>query len=271
MLKSILIASLVLGFCEAGTAGSSGRGSRTGAYKNRYVVVNGQRYAATRPTGFRTARRYRRARAQRQMITGDAVLMQSSAPPRRRFFSDTSVQFATGLNAGYGKAEPTKEGATRNALAFSIMFDKKLNDTFSICPEIAYVQRGVRTNLLEFAGTNIVGDVQLNYLELPLLIKARLLLAPPRWKLFFVAGPTVGLILNRQVEVLGLVEVDLSGRFNQADVGVVAGTGIEYQLTPETAIVGNLRYQMGLIDIDGTSSSFYTRGIQIMLGAQFRL
>jgi hypothetical protein len=180
------------------------------------------------------------------------------------------VQIAAGLNAGYAQTPPPHSGATRNAFAFSLSFETKLSDRFSLCPEISYVQRGVKTNLMTLGGVTVAGDVRLDTLELPLLLKARFSLARG-WKLFTTGGPWIGLLLNREVEVLGLIQADLGQRFKQVDAGVLLGSGVEYEIHRDFAVVGQLRYSLGFVNLDSSGSSFYTRGIQLLLGVQFRL
>lgn len=195
-----------------------------------------------------------------------AVQYQTQALPPRRL-GNFDVTVATGLNVGWGMAQPSQAGATRNSMAVSVMFERRINETFSICPEISYAQRGVQKSL--FSGVS--GDVQLNYLEFPVLMKARFWLSSPRWRLFFVAGPNVALVLDRRVEVLGVVRLDLSSRFSQVDFHAIFGTGVEYQINRDVAAVAHLRYTLGLKDIDSTNTNFYTRGIQFLVGAKFGL
>jgi len=251
--------------------------AESGTRNARLAFRSPQRTYATHPV--RVARRVRR-NPRNQYITSEIAaapnapggLAPATRPSfRKRLLSDVSVQVAAGLNAGYASANPTSQGSTRNAMAFSLSFEKKLNDTFYLCPELSYAQRGVQTSIFSVAGFNVSGSVKQDYLEMPLLLKAKLILSSPRWKLFFVGGGSVGLLLTRQVEVLGLVDVDLSNRFGSVDFQVVLGTGIEYAVNPDLAIVGTLRHQIGVVDIDTTSAQFYSRGIQLLLGAQFRL
>lgn len=267
MKQLALMVSMILGLGAAGetTAGRSARGSFQPTGRTNMSVRSA-----------RMARRPRRHPARVQYVINDQAFANPSAltapaPVRRHYFSGMIVQVAAGLNAGYAASNAPATGSTRNAMAFSLMFEKKLDDRFYLCPEIAYVQRGVVTNLANFGGVSVVGNVQLNYLEIPLLLKAKFGIAP-RWKVFVVGGPTAGVILNRQVEVLGLVNLDLGNRFRQADFGFVLGTGVEFQLTPEITMMGHLRSQTGLVNLDQTpDTTFYTRGIQLLLGAQFRL
>lgn len=262
---SILV--IVIGMFETAAYAETSRASRT------VMVFTGSRQAALQRQPVRSA--YRGGRQRRVAYVTNELSGGGPPPPVRtgfrRHFTGLGVQLATGLNAGFAKAEPVKDGATRNAMAISVMFEKKLNDTFFLCPELGYVERGVQTQLANVMGVAVPGSVRLNYLEVSLLMKAKLMLAGPRWKVFFVAGPSGALALSRGVEVLGLVDLSLAERFKPTDVNMVMGGGVEYTVNPEFSVMTHLRHHMGLVDIDTTSDAFYTRGIQLLVGVQYRL
>ncbi|MBY0371905.1 hypothetical protein K2X33_14565, partial [bacterium] len=75
----------------------------------------------------------------------------------------------------------------------------------------------------------------------------------------------------RKVSVLGPISLDMSNRFAPFDAQMIFGTGVEYQVDSELAIVAHLRYNLGLVDIDTSADRFYSRGIQLMFGAKFGL
>ncbi len=259
----LLFLLLTLGLCETGAT--------TSTHTARAPVCE----PAPAKRTARISRRPKRSPNHVQVVTAEPSF--ATAPitaaevPKKHYFSGTVIQIATGLNAGFASTNTDQTGSTRNALVFSVMVEKRLSEHFYLCPELAYAQRGVQTNLFSIGGTNVVGAVMLNYLELPVLLKTKFTIAP-KTKLFFVGGPTLGLVLTRQVEVMGIVNLDLSSRFRQVDFGVVVGTGIEYQITPDFALTSHLRSQFGLVNLDTTPDRvFNTRGFQLLVGAQFKL
>ena len=179
--------------------------------------------------------------------------------------------FMTGVNFGFAEADPQQDGATRNAITLGVSLEKRLGRTFFFQPELSLVQRGVKTEVIQISDFGVNGDVKLDYLELTALFKIKSALSSQRLKLFFGLGPVAAVALSRQVEVLGLVDVEVRDRFQSSDLMVVGATGLEYDFSPTSSIVGQFRYHYGLIDIDQTENTFRTRGFQLLLGFQFAL
>jgi hypothetical protein len=256
---AITICSLSLGICQVGTSDHFGKSRGDSSFRLA--------------SGTRVSYRSKPSRRRKPLtLIEEPSEITSNASVKKHRFEGLVVQLASGLNAGFASTNGPQNGTTRNALAFSLMFEKQLSSTFYLCPEISYVQRGVQTNLFSLSGIQVTGNVSLNTLEIPLLIKAKFSLDSARKVRFFlVGGPWAGLVLTRQVEILGLINGDLSARFGQFDAGLVVGSGIEYQINPDLAVVGHLRNAFGIINLDNSGTTFYTRGIQFLLGAQFKL
>ncbi|MBY0370446.1 hypothetical protein K2X33_07150, partial [bacterium] len=119
----LLIATLMTGLSAESLAGSP-RTARSYSGKRGLAAIG-------------KGHKVRVAQAETHMPA--AIQYKAVAVPRRRLgWFDVTV--ATGLNAGWGSAEPSQSGATRNSFVASIMFERRLNDTFSICPELSYAQ-----------------------------------------------------------------------------------------------------------------------------------
>ncbi len=218
----------------------------------------------------RTARRGKRISRERHVASPGAVPSAPAPPPRRRWLSGFELATLIGPSFSYGKANPEKQGTLRTSLSGALQFERKLSRTFSLCPEISYAERGVSTTLTNSGGVDITGDISLSYLAVALPVKARFTLLP-RWRIYFLAGPEVSIALSRRMLVISLIEVDLSNRFSQTDANLLLGTGLEYAVNADFSIVSQVRTHIGLADIDSTDASYYTRDVQLFLGAQFRL
>ncbi len=173
-----------------------------------------------------------------------------------------------GLNFSYASGSTNTPGATRNGVSLSVSTEAPLGDNFFLCPELGYVQRGVEAQVFSFMGFNLRGDVKLDYLEVPLIVKKKFIMSKD-FRLFVSLGPSVGVTLDREVELLGTVTIDESDRFRWYDATMMGGFGFEKGLTDGTSIIGTLRYTYGLIDIDKSTDSYKTRGIQLLIGVRF--
>ncbi len=121
------------------------------------------------------------------------------------------------------------------------------------------------------------------YLEVPVLVKLAIE-STSKTQLYFLAGPTLGLLLNSKLEInspaVGLAdEVNFEGLSNFIDFGLSLGVGMSF---PNSIFVEG-RYTLGLYNVvdDGKASAgdfefdfeegvdVKTRGFQIMAGITF--
>lgn len=177
--------------------------------------------------------------------------------------------FLGGMNFAYGTSEPTQAGTTRNAASFAIFYEQALGGIWYLEPELLYTQKGVRTTVYQIAGYQLTGNIKLDYLELPVFLKTKFSVGAPKVKVLAMVGPSAGIAIKREVEVMDVVSVDLSNRFSNSEVSAIAATGIEYTLSPTAAALLQLRYSVGLTDIDTTESKYYSRTTSILMGFAF--
>lgn len=189
---------------------------------------------------------------------------------RKHRTSHTMVGFMSGMNFSFAKAIPEESGKTRNAMAFAAHIDTRLSSRFSFFPEISYMQRGVQTTILNVGQLALDGNIKLDYMELAPMLKANFTWGR-RWVFHLMAGPRGAIAVSRNVEVLGLVDVNLNDRFADFDLGFNAGAGVAYRVGRNTSLITNIRGTFGLIDIDLTETEYYTRGALIMVGIQVGL
>jgi len=197
--------------------------------------------------------------------------IREKASAHRMDAPSTVFSILTGLNFSYGRTNPSQEGTTRNSFGALMTLERHVTGSFFIESGVGYTQRGVNANLGSFAGYNIVGQISLNYLEVPVFLKMKMPLASPKLRAFVSAGPSFGLAIKRQVDILGVVDIDLSNRFTTADLVVSANMGLQYDLAPGVGVTGMLRNDFGVIDIDSSDTDYYTRGHQLLFGLLFDL
>ncbi len=147
-------------------------------------------------------------------------------------------------------------------------------DMFAVQPELLFSMKGAKLSA-DVAGTEVDYKQNLNYLEVPVLLK----LMPARNSAFkpeIYAGPAVGFLLSAKSKAeggtLGDVEVDIKDSLKSVDFGVTAGAGISY-LVGSSLLGLDARYTAGLTKIDDTAaeSDVKNSDIAIFLNYTFSL
>ncbi len=137
----------------------------------------------------------------------------------------------------------------------------------AIQPEIYYSRRGVR---LEEAPAWM--EFQLNYVEVPVLVKITVLPGP--FGPYLAAGPYGSFLLTAKGLMSdGDLEVseDIKSDFKSTDYGLVFGGGIEFKLAVVKLIVEG-RYTMGMANIvadPGEGESAKNKGFSVLVGIGF--
>ncbi|UTW61715.1 PorT family protein [bacterium SCSIO 12741] len=166
-----------------------------------------------------------------------------------------------------------------SGLAFAVPIDIQLNKRFSLQPEIAFVQKGVRfENHWE---TDVrTTDVKTNYLEIPVLFKANF--GKNRLKGHVFLGPSFGYATNRYtVKQIGDADKKINGvsfidgpgaKSKRFEMNVVGGVGASFQCGPGSILL-DARYSLGLTDNTkfkgekpGVWSKTTNRGMTFSLG-----
>ncbi|MCW2263061.1 MULTISPECIES: porin family protein [Sphingobacterium] len=120
---------------------------------------------------------------------------------------------------------------------------------FSIQPEINYIGKGTTIKK-----DNIKKDLDLNYLELPILAKYSF------GPVYVNAGPSIGLLLDKDSKLIQ----NYGEKLNKIDFGVQMGAGVALPAGPGKIIV-DARYNLGLNDL-GKISTIKNRGIMASFG-----
>lgn len=149
-----------------------------------------------------------------------------------------------------------------------------LSEHVSIEPGIYYSQKGYQLKGgfdikgVEFLGANAKADLQTQYIDVPLYLKAS-------WNgLQVFAGPQVSYLADANLKatagILGInllnKDVDVSDILNKWDASVSAGIG--YQFANGLNISASYDYGLMKIDADKRTNAF-NRGFKVGLGVQF--
>jgi len=197
------------------------------------------------------------------------------------FFYSLSIQAQTtfGVRAGVNIATVNFEADgldvspdSRVGLTIAGIANIGITETFSVQPEVHFIQKGYKITL-EFLGETLEETLKLNYLEIP--IHAKYKFGQENVGGFVMAGPAIGFALNGEAEscdggdcVSEDLEFDDDDGFNRFEVGLSVGGGV----TIGSNFFVDIRYVLGLTnlaedDADGTKAT--NRGFQIGAGYMF--
>lgn len=177
-----------------------------------------------------------------------------------------------GLSFGFSKAEPVKDGSTRQGIILGINLEKRLFSRVYFQPELRFVQKGVNTQLFDLtgipgaSGVRIDGTVKLDCLQTAMLFAWKL--GSLKFNPFLFVGPFLSLNLSRSIDTLNLVSLSLAERFEWFDLGIDAGVGAEFRVAARWLGLVGIRYSMGLIDLDRGADGYRSRGLEILVGAK---
>lgn len=147
-----------------------------------------------------------------------------------------------------------------------------VNESFSIQPEVHFIQKGYKFEL-EFFGEVTETTAKLNYLEVP--IHAKYAFGNENLRFFILAGPAIGFALGGEVEqcdggdcISEDIEFDDNDGFNRLDLGLSVGAGMNIG----SNFFVDLRYVLGITNLsedDADDIKTTNRGIQIGVGYMF--
>ncbi|WP_286779296.1 MULTISPECIES: porin family protein [Sphingobacterium] len=137
---------------------------------------------------------------------------------------------------------------TRIQSGVGVKFNTNIQN-FSIQPELNYIGKGTRLK-----NGNVKTDLDLNYLELPVLAKYSF------GPVYVNAGPSIGLLMDKESKVIK----NYGEKLKKLDFGLQMGAGVAVPLGMGKVIV-DARYNLGLSDL-GKQTSIKNRGIMASIG-----
>jgi hypothetical protein len=169
---------------------------------------------------------------------------------------------SVGAQVGYSSADlggPDAAGIrARQGAVTGVYLTAPLGRILSIRPELLFALKGGRTEVSLRDGSAATLDIDLAYIEVPLL--ARVTLPTGRIRPVFFGGPTTGFRIGCDLQVILATETvrstcDSAGvvLFRTFDYGVVGGGGIEFGWA-QSALSLEARYTSGIRSVvDGAS------------------
>jgi hypothetical protein len=215
------------------------------------------------------------------MLSHRKLVFRSALVAGLALFSGTAsaLDFGAGPLVGLNLANASFEAPTGidaesgilTRFAFGARAEFGVTSPFSLLLEPQYLQRGaaVEVKTPGFAGK---GETRYNYLELPILAKAKF--GSMKAHAYAFAGPSLGLYLNGESEFEGdTMDEDSAASFNfSGDVGV----GGAYQIQEFIYLNADVRYSHGFLNVNRDEKSvedldWFNRDIRFQLCLLFHL
>lgn len=177
------------------------------------------------------------------------------------------IGFQGGFNFTTPETTPISVStSTHLGLLLGAISEIRLSETGSLQIGLSYIQKRVALNSLP-------STWKVDYLEIPILLKASLLSAAV--KPYFLCGPALGIGLQRKLEVTLANEVhefDIEDSVEPNDFVIYVGGGAEYQVNATLDIFADARYAMGMMNVNKSGNgSWKNSGFQFVLGTKFAL
>jgi hypothetical protein len=180
-----------------------------------------------------------------------------------------------GAELGYSRSDLKGADATgiqaRQGALTGVYLEAPVLGRLSLRPELLFALKGGRASTALQAGGTALLDIELAYIELPILLKVTPVRRRVRPVIF--AGPAPALQIGCDLQVI-LPTQTLSRTCDEAslsvrelDLGLVAGAGLEIRW-PQSALALEARYTSGLRSIlDG--GEIHNRAFGLVLGLTF--
>ena len=185
------------------------------------------------------------------------------------FAQDDTMQFGVkiGLNLANVSTDPDPEGFSFDAVtkfgAGGIML-YPLSEVLDLQVEAMYLLKGTKA---EFDIFGTVFELKLNLAYLSVPVMGRYNLGSGDMSPYIVVGPEFGFLLSAKTK-FGDEEEDVKDDFKSLDLGLNIGAGVSMDMGANS-VFGEVRYSLGLSDIDDDDGTTKTTGIQLFVGMMF--
>jgi opacity protein-like surface antigen len=148
-----------------------------------------------------------------------------------------------------------------------------VNKNLSFQTELNYQKKGAKlTSTLN--GSESVERKAFNYLSVPVLVKGNFhdKGLGDNWDLSLFTGPYMGYLTSAHSNIKignNTTPVDIENQAEKTDWGLIFGGGVSYKLSNGGAVIAELRYQMGLSEVDNHDPDLRNKGMGITIGYRF--
>jgi hypothetical protein len=189
-----------------------------------------------------------------------------------------SAQLNYGVHAGLNLVTQSENGKLWNncdlyqGFLLGGLVEYKPFNILSFQAELNFQKKG-RKVISETGDISEVLRRELDYITVPLLLRATIKddQLGDKYNITFFGGPYVGYMVSSSARIhigdeTSPVEIN---QLENLDYGAVFGTGLIYKLNNGKAIIGELRYEMGMASTDKADPDLRNKGIGITAGYRF--
>lgn len=183
-----------------------------------------------------------------------------------------SIGIQGGVNFANASVEPDigKDYTARIGLMVGGLMELDITQVFAFQLGLLYVEKGAKWET-ETNDTTSKSTWKFDYVEFPMLFKAKF--EQPIFEVNVFIGPNLGILLNAKgVSEVGSesMTIDYKKITKPIDIAFDFGGGGEFSFSPKVALFTNIRYSLGVYDIDETNiGEWKSNGIQILAGTKF--
>jgi len=187
---------------------------------------------------------------------------------------NTGFGIVGGLNfsrLALGDGNALADAKKRTTFAGGVFFTLGLGDILAVQPEVLLTMKG--TNAANPTQNFTTGDLTLNldYIEIPLLVKGYIPTGNPNLKPNVFAGPALAFLINCRVgeDVQSGTRSCGNGGpdVQDTDTSIMFGAGLDFI----QRFTAQVRFDYGLSDIDADPGTANNRTLMLMIGYIFRL
>jgi hypothetical protein len=185
--------------------------------------------------------------------------------------AQVSVAFGPefGINLANVNVTPTTTTDSRTGFIIGGLADINIGNVMGVTSGLRFVMKGYTST-----SQGVTFKEKFNYLEIPILLKARFPLTEV--KPYVHGGPVLGINLaatEEQSNGQQTQNVDVSNSVESIDFGLLFGAGLDFKIASKTALFIQFGYQLGLSNWlkNNTTVTAKNYGIQITGGAKFSL
>jgi hypothetical protein len=149
----------------------------------------------------------------------------------------------------------------------------RANNSLSFQTELNYQKKGAKF-ISTLNGSESVERKEFNYISAPLLLRGNIHdeSLGENWGISLFTGPYIGYLTSANSKMkTGNITTnkELDNQAEKADWGFIFGGGVSYKLSDDGAIIAELRYQMGLTEVDKNVPDLRNKGMGITIGYRF--